>query len=199
MIGAGPIGLLTASVVKASGATAVFVSEQDPRRRERIQAFGMEPLTPEAVPAGSFDVVLSARRALPRCAQHFLPFERMALSCQEGKTKANPAFFLLLIEQLGVRPEECVYVGDGMNPGPLVTGVAWQKRPPLEVVLPGRREERLARGSTPSVLPWENASAALFNTCHMLLVQKGRSGQARGRHSLLQAREVVGMAEAEVR
>jgi FMN phosphatase YigB (HAD superfamily) len=37
----------------------------------------------------------------------------MALSCQEGKTKANPAFFLLLMEQLGVRPEECVYVGDG--------------------------------------------------------------------------------------
>ncbi len=40
-------------------------------------------------------------------------FDAMALSCQEGMTKANPAFFLLLTEQLGVRPEECVYVGDG--------------------------------------------------------------------------------------
>lgn len=58
VIGAGPIGLLTASVVKAAGATTVFVSEQDPHRRERIHAFGVEPLTPEVVPPGEFDVVL---------------------------------------------------------------------------------------------------------------------------------------------
>ena len=58
VIGAGPIGLLTASVVKAAGATTVCVSEQDPRRRERVHAFGVKPLAPEAVPAGTFDVVL---------------------------------------------------------------------------------------------------------------------------------------------
>ena len=58
VIGAGPIGLLTASVVKAAGATTVFVSEQNLRRRERIHEFGGEPLAPEAVPAGAFDVVL---------------------------------------------------------------------------------------------------------------------------------------------
>lgn len=41
--------------------------------------------------------------------------DAMALSCQEGMTKANPAFFLLLTEQLEVRPQACVYVGDGAS------------------------------------------------------------------------------------
>lgn len=58
VIGAGPIGLLCASLLKAAGATDLMVSEPQEARRLRIPSFGGEPVLPEAVPQHQFDVVL---------------------------------------------------------------------------------------------------------------------------------------------
>jgi putative hydrolase of the HAD superfamily len=37
------------------------------------------------------------------------------LSCDVGLSKPDPKIYLLACEQLGVEPEECVFVGDGAN------------------------------------------------------------------------------------
>jgi len=58
VLGAGPIGILCASVLATSGASRVAVSEPDAARRARIPHFGAEPLLPQDVPAGGADVVL---------------------------------------------------------------------------------------------------------------------------------------------
>jgi 2-desacetyl-2-hydroxyethyl bacteriochlorophyllide A dehydrogenase len=58
VLGAGPIGVLCADLLAAAGASRVVVSEPHPSRRDRVQDFGAEPVEPEAVSAGSADVVL---------------------------------------------------------------------------------------------------------------------------------------------
>ena len=50
VIGAGPIGLLTASLLKAAGASSVCVSEPNERRRALAPAFGGIPIEPHDVP-----------------------------------------------------------------------------------------------------------------------------------------------------
>ena len=35
------------------------------------------------------------------------------LSCEEGRRKPDPELFRLIAERLGVKPEDCLYVGDG--------------------------------------------------------------------------------------
>lgn len=35
------------------------------------------------------------------------------LSCEEGRRKPDPELFLLIARQLGVAPQDCLYVGDG--------------------------------------------------------------------------------------
>ena len=40
-------------------------------------------------------------------------FDEAVFSCVEGVKKPDPAFFHLVCDRLGVRPRECVYVGDG--------------------------------------------------------------------------------------
>ncbi|HYI25376.1 MAG TPA: zinc-dependent alcohol dehydrogenase family protein [Thermomicrobiales bacterium] len=58
VIGAGPIGLLTASLLKAAGASSVCVSEPNERRRALAPAFGGIPIEPHDVPTNEFDVVM---------------------------------------------------------------------------------------------------------------------------------------------
>lgn len=58
VIGAGPIGLLCTSLLRAAGATRVLVSEPRDVRREAIATFGGEPVPPDELPAGEADVVL---------------------------------------------------------------------------------------------------------------------------------------------
>jgi putative hydrolase of the HAD superfamily len=40
-------------------------------------------------------------------------FDAITLSNEAGMTKPHPEMYLSTCQQLGVRPEECVYVGDG--------------------------------------------------------------------------------------
>ena len=40
-------------------------------------------------------------------------FDAPFLSCEQGMAKPEEKFFLQCVEALGVRPEECLYVGDG--------------------------------------------------------------------------------------
>ncbi|GAA2001052.1 HAD-IA family hydrolase [Catenulispora subtropica] len=40
-------------------------------------------------------------------------FDTAVFSCVEGIKKPDPAFFHLVCERLGVRPADCLYVGDG--------------------------------------------------------------------------------------
>lgn len=58
VIGAGPIGLLCASLLRAAGASELIVSEPQDARRARIPAFGGTPVLPDDVPEHHFDVVL---------------------------------------------------------------------------------------------------------------------------------------------
>lgn len=58
VLGAGPIGLLCAALLKTAGASQVLVSDPQDARRAHIADFGGEPLTPDQVPAGEADVVL---------------------------------------------------------------------------------------------------------------------------------------------
>ncbi len=58
VIGAGPIGLLCASLLRAAGASEVVVSEPNDSRRALASAFGGTPVVPGDVPADSFDIVM---------------------------------------------------------------------------------------------------------------------------------------------
>lgn len=58
VIGAGPIGLLCTSLLRAAGATRVLVSEPQDARREAIATFGGEAVLPGDLPAGEADIVL---------------------------------------------------------------------------------------------------------------------------------------------
>jgi 2-desacetyl-2-hydroxyethyl bacteriochlorophyllide A dehydrogenase len=58
VIGAGPIGLLCASLLKAAGATELVVSEPQDARRARVPEFGGTGILPTEVPVNHFDVVL---------------------------------------------------------------------------------------------------------------------------------------------
>lgn len=58
VIGAGPIGLLCASLLKAAGASEVVVSEPNDTRRALVAAFGGTPILPGEVPENHFDVVM---------------------------------------------------------------------------------------------------------------------------------------------
>ena len=40
-------------------------------------------------------------------------FDAITLSCEAGTTKPDPRMYLSTCEALGVKPEECVFVGDG--------------------------------------------------------------------------------------
>ena len=40
-------------------------------------------------------------------------FDAITLSCELGLTKPHPTMYLRTCEALGVKPEECVFVGDG--------------------------------------------------------------------------------------
>lgn len=57
VLGAGPIGILTAILLAASGASKVVVSEPDKGRRDRAAAVGAEPVEPEAVSEDMADAV----------------------------------------------------------------------------------------------------------------------------------------------
>ncbi len=65
VIGAGPIGLMTAYLAKAAGASTVLISEKDQRRRDRASALGFECIAPENVAPQSMDVVFECAGAAP--------------------------------------------------------------------------------------------------------------------------------------
>ena len=58
VLGAGPIGILCSSLLMASGASQVTVSEPNPGRRERVRALGAEAIEPEQLEGREADVVL---------------------------------------------------------------------------------------------------------------------------------------------
>lgn len=58
VIGAGPIGLLCTSLLRAAGATRILVSEPREARRAAIATFGGEAIQPTDLPAEDADVVL---------------------------------------------------------------------------------------------------------------------------------------------
>lgn len=57
VLGAGPIGILSAALLVAAGASSVLVSEPNSGRRERVREVGGEPVDPESVSESQADVV----------------------------------------------------------------------------------------------------------------------------------------------
>ncbi|HEU0164580.1 MAG TPA: alcohol dehydrogenase catalytic domain-containing protein, partial [Thermomicrobiales bacterium] len=58
VLGAGPIGLLTAALLKTAGASQILVSDPQDVRRARVEEFGGIGITPDDVPVGDADVVM---------------------------------------------------------------------------------------------------------------------------------------------
>ena len=48
-----------------------------------------------------------------RQSELFPYFDAVLLSCEQGIQKPDEEIFIRCIEQLSVKPEECLYVGDG--------------------------------------------------------------------------------------
>ncbi|MDE6698901.1 MAG: HAD family hydrolase [Lachnospiraceae bacterium] len=48
-----------------------------------------------------------------RQSELFPYFDAVLLSCEQGIQKPDEEIFIRCIEQLHVKPEECLYVGDG--------------------------------------------------------------------------------------
>jgi threonine dehydrogenase-like Zn-dependent dehydrogenase len=57
VLGAGPIGILSAALLVAAGASSVLVSEPNSGRRERVREIGAEPVDPESISEAQADVV----------------------------------------------------------------------------------------------------------------------------------------------
>ena len=97
--------------------TAVVTNKPD------VQA---KPLIAEMLP-GKFDVVIGQMDGIP--------------------SKPDPAMPLMAMEQLGVKPEECVFIGDsgvdiltGLNSGAYPVGVLWGFRGREELLENGAKE-----------------------------------------------------------
>ena len=73
---------------------------------------GMPP--PEVFPAE--DLIQCGEAALRRDPpDHRAVFDEAVFSCDVGLNKPDPRFYEITCQRLGVRPEECLYIGDGSS------------------------------------------------------------------------------------
>jgi putative hydrolase of the HAD superfamily len=80
-------------------------------------------------------------------------FDIRVYSCAVGLTKPSPRIYQLVCEQLEVRPDECVYVGDGSD-GEL-TGAAQVGMRPVLISVPYEPADDLYFRYHPDALGWQ--------------------------------------------
>ena len=70
-------------------------------------------------------------------------FDVTIFSCLEGIKKPDPGIYILAVEQLAVRPEECLYIGDGSSDE--LTGAANAGMHPVLIRVPCEDEPGVPR------------------------------------------------------
>ncbi len=72
-------------------------------------------LKKQGIKIGLITNCFSEERSVIRESELFPYFDAAILSCEVGMKKPNPEIFRLCVDELGVTPEACLYVGDGGN------------------------------------------------------------------------------------
>ncbi|MEE3351693.1 MAG: HAD-IA family hydrolase [Saccharofermentanaceae bacterium] len=73
----------------------------------------LEELKKRGIKVGLITNTFSDERNLIRSSKLFPLFDATRISYEEGVLKPDPSMYLSIMEELGVTPEECLYVGDG--------------------------------------------------------------------------------------
>ncbi|MBR3032944.1 MAG: HAD-IA family hydrolase [Clostridiales bacterium] len=73
----------------------------------------LEELRKRGIKVGLITNTFSDERDLIRKSKLFPLFDAVRISYEEGIKKPDPQMYLSLMEEFGVKPEECLYVGDG--------------------------------------------------------------------------------------
>ena len=73
----------------------------------------LEELKKRGIKVGLITNTFSDERDLIRSSKLFPLFDATRISYEEGVLKPDPSMYLSIMEELGVKPEECLYVGDG--------------------------------------------------------------------------------------
>ena len=73
----------------------------------------LKGLKERGVKVGLITNTFSDERDLIRASGLFGYFDAAMISYEQGILKPDPAIYLKMMDELGVKPEECLYVGDG--------------------------------------------------------------------------------------
>ena len=73
----------------------------------------LQELKKRGIKVGLITNTFSDERDLIRKSKLFPLFDATRISYEEGVLKPDPHMYLSIMEELGVKPEECLYVGDG--------------------------------------------------------------------------------------
>ena len=73
----------------------------------------LEELKKRGIKVGLIPNTFSDERDLIRSSKLFPLFDATRISYEEGVLKPDPSMYSSIMEELGVTPEECLYVGDG--------------------------------------------------------------------------------------
>ena len=73
----------------------------------------LEELKKRGIKVGLITNTFSDERDLIRSSKLFPLFDATRISYEEGVLKPDPSMYQSIMEELGVTPEECLYVGDG--------------------------------------------------------------------------------------
>ncbi len=99
------LNLLVQKRVAAKEACFAHMHEEILPLLDRLRARGMR--------VGLISNCFSEEACAIRGSVLFPYFDAVCLSCEQGVQKPDPAIFQICVEKLGVRPDECLYVGDG--------------------------------------------------------------------------------------
>ena len=73
----------------------------------------LKGLKERGLKVGLITNTFSDERDLVRASELFPYFDAAMISYEQGELKPAPAMYLRIMEEFGVKPEECLYVGDG--------------------------------------------------------------------------------------
>ena len=73
----------------------------------------LKGLKKRGIKVGLITNTFSDERDLIRASELFPYFDAAMISYEQGVLKPDPSMYLKIMEEFGVKPEECLYVGDG--------------------------------------------------------------------------------------
>ena len=73
----------------------------------------LKGLKDRGLKVGLITNTFSDERDLVRASELFPYFDAAMISYEQGELKPAPVMYLRILEEFGVKPEECLYVGDG--------------------------------------------------------------------------------------